>query len=330
MFTRINRFLRKPFINPWANPHSPSPRLGELAKRFFSKSLREKYAAVSRRLQYLFPSLLIPVRLPFGAWWLARKDHVGQPILYNRFETAEVSFVERLLQPEMTVLDIGAHHGFYTLLAAKRVGSGGTVIAFEPSARERRVLRIHCTLNRCRNVRILPLALGAENGSSDLYVVEKWAAGCNSLRPPAADVRANTTREQVRVARLDDQLALLKIDHVDFMKLDVEGGELAVLQGAQQLLARRPRPVILAEVQDVRTQPWGYRAREIIDYLRERGYQWFHISPEGFLEELDVTGNTYDENFVACPEERAASLRRVKNPPSPNPNRAAEEKNSGS
>ncbi len=270
------------------------------------------------------------MRLPFGVWWLARQDHVSKPILSGTFETSEYSFVRRFLQPGMTVLDIGAHHGFYTLLAAKRVGSAGTVIAFEPSARERKALRIHCKLNRCRNVRILPLALGAENGNSDLYVVAKWAAGCNSLRPPTADVRANATREQVRVARLDDQLALPKIDHVDFMKLDVEGGELAVLQGAQELLARRPRPVILAEVQDVRTQPWGYRAREIIDYLRERGYQWFHISPEGLLEEMDVSRNTYDENFVACPEERAASLQRLKHASSSNPNRAAEEKNSGS
>jgi len=267
----------------------------------------------------------VPVRLPFRIWWLARQDHVSKPILSGTFENSECSFVRRFLQPGMTVLDIGAHHGFYTLLAAKRLGPTGTVIAFEPSARERRVLRIHCTLNLCRNVRILPLALGAENGSSDLYVVEKWAAGCNSLRLPTADVQANATREQVRVARLDDQLALLNIGHVDFMKLDVEGGELAVLQGAQQLLARRPRPVILAEVQDVRTQPWGYRAQKIIDYLRERGYQWFHISPEGLLEELDVSGNTYYENFVACPEERAASLQRLKHASSTDPDRAAQE-----
>jgi hypothetical protein len=173
--------------------------------------------------------------------------------------------------------------------------------------------------------------LGKETTEADLYVVDASSGGCNSLRPPASDVLATSYPQRVHVVRLDDQLALLKIDHVDFMKLDVEGGELAVLQGAQQLLARRPRPVILAEVQDVRTQPWGYRAREIIDYLRERGYQWFHISPEGLLEELDVSRDTYDENFVACPEERAASLQRLKQASSADPNQAAEEKmNSGS
>jgi len=328
MFARISRFLRGPFAGPWAKPHSPGPPPGELAKGFFSKSLRAKYAAVSRRLQYLFPSLPIPVRLPFGAWWLARKDHVGEPILYNRFETAECSFVERFLQPGMTALDIGAHHGFYTLLASLRVGAEGHVISFEPSLRERKALLRHVKLNRCRNVSVQALAVGKEIADASMYVVEGRQTGCNSLRLPI--VESGTSKQRVSVTRLDDWLRGQKIDRVDFIKLDVEGGELDVLKGAEQLLARRPRPVILAEVQDVRTQPWGYRAREIIDYLRERGYQWFHISPEGLLEEMDVSRNTYDENFVACPEERAASLQRLKHASSSNPNRAAEEKNSGS
>lgn len=323
MFARIKRFLRKPFTNPRTKPHPQDPGADGLARRFFSKSLREKYAAVSRRAQNLFPGLLIPVRLPFGAWWLACKDHVGEPILYNRFETAEVSFVERFLQPGMTALDIGAHHGFYTLLASFRVGEEGHVISFEPSLRERKALLRHVKLNRCRNVSVQGLAVGKETAEGSIYVVEGRQTGCNSLRPPIAE--SGTSEQRVRITRLDDWLCEQKIDRVDFIKLDVEGGELDALNGAEQLLERRPRPLILAEVQDIRTQPWGYRAKEIIDYLRERGYQWFHISPEGLLETLDVSRNTFDENFVACPEERSASLQRVKRASSPSSNAAPEE-----
>lgn len=90
---------------------------------------------------------------------------------------------------------------------------------------------------------------------------------------------------------------------VDFMKLDVEGGELSVLQGAQRLLESAPRPVILTEVQDIRTQPWGYRAREIISFLSDKGYRWFSISADGSLAPLEVFAETFDGNFVACPEE---------------------------
>jgi len=68
----------------------------------------------------------------------------------------------------------------------------------------------------------------------------------------------------VRVETLDDVLWRLQVNAVDFIKLDAEGAELGVLQGARELLRGASRPVILAEVQDLRTQPWGYRARDIV------------------------------------------------------------------
>jgi hypothetical protein len=56
--------------------------------------------------------------------------------MYDEFETAETGFVQKLLRPGITVLDVGAHHGLYTLLASRRVGRNGRVIAFEASPRE--------------------------------------------------------------------------------------------------------------------------------------------------------------------------------------------------
>jgi FkbM family methyltransferase len=254
-----------------------------------------------------FTNIRMPVRLPFGAWWVPRDDSLTEPLLANTFETAELAFVERFLRPGMTVLDLGAHHGLYTLLASKRVGPQGRVISFEPSPRERRALRVHLTLNLCWNVTTQGLALGDKETETDLYVVEDWAAGCNSLRPP--DVPAATSIKRVRVVRLDNWLHNCKIYNVDFIKLDVEGAELAALRGAAQLLERKPRPVILAEIQDIRTLPWGYPAREIIDCLTERGYKWFRVAENGIAEELDLSRNDFDGNFVACPQEREAAMR---------------------
>jgi len=64
----------------------------------------------------------IPLRLPFGAWWLAQKSALDDDLIHDGFEEAEIAFVEMLLQPGMTVVDAGANHGLYTLLASKRVG----------------------------------------------------------------------------------------------------------------------------------------------------------------------------------------------------------------
>jgi FkbM family methyltransferase len=256
----------------------------------------------------------IPVRLPFGALWLLRRDNLGEPLLAGAFEINEIAFVERFLKPGMTVLDLGAHHGLYTLLASKRVGYRGKVIAFEPSPRERRALLLHLILNRCTNAKVQGLAVGNENTEAALFVVEGNQTGCNSLRPP--DVLSGTFPVRVRVIRIDDWLDKQRFRQIDFVKLDVEGAELEALKGASRLLERRPRPVILAEVQDVRTIPWGYRANEILLHLHERGYKWFSVLVDGTVEELDLSARNFEGNFIACPQERESEfVERMKHGP---------------
>ncbi len=268
---------------------------------FLRKPWVEQRQSIYVRWARIFPAVPLPFRLPFGAYWLARHDDLGIPLLSNSFETAELRFVEQLLRPGMTVLDLGAHHGLYTLLASKRVGDSGRVFSFEPSPRERKALKRHLKLNRCRNVSIQEVALGSRAEETDLHVVENSAGGCNSLRQP--NVEATTVAVRIRVERLDDVLAELGVEHVDFIKLDVEGGEKELLKGAELLLGRKPRPVILAEVQDVRTAPWGYAAREIIQRLHSKGFRWYAPDKDGSLQAVDANLEFYDGNFVAWPEE---------------------------
>lgn len=290
--------------------HKP-PSIGVLhrVRKFLQKPADEKSRSFYARWKRLLPNIPSPVRLPFGALWLLRKDNLGEPLLTGTFESAELAFVERFLRPGMTMLDLGAHHGLYTLLASKRVGSRGKVIAFEPSPRERRALLLHLILNRCTNVKVQGLAVGNENTEASLFVVEGNQTGCNSLRPP--DVLSGTFPARVRVIRIDDWLDKQKFRQIDFVKLDVEGAELEALKGASRLLERRPRPVILAEVQDVRTIPWGYRAKEILLHLHEKGYKWFSGLVDGAVEELDLSAKKFEGNFIACPTERESEFAEM-------------------
>jgi FkbM family methyltransferase len=270
------------------------------------KPWTEKAASVFFRWVRIFPGIPIPVRLPFGSWWLARNDFVGAALFHGGFENTECFFVERFLSTGMTVLDIGAHHGFYTLLASQKVGPQGKVIAVEASPRERERLRLHLRMNCCRNVRVDSRALGEAEGDAELYVVHGGQTGCNSLRRP--EVFEPTEAITVRIKRLDTVLRDHQIGKVDFIKLDVEGAELSVLKGAPQLLAHYPRPVILVEVYDIRTQPWGYSAREIIRYLADADFYWFRPLADGKLERVDAEQAKYDGNFVAVPAEQLAFL----------------------
>ncbi len=276
-------------------------------RRFLKKPWREKGRSFYFQWTRVFPNVPIPVRLPFGAWWLARNDSVGAALFCGGFETVEHSFAEHFVRAGMTVLDIGAHHGYYTLLFSGKVGAEGKVVAFEPSPRERQRLALHLRINRCKNVAMEDCALSEAEGMEQLYLADTIESGCNSLRKPA--VSARTKLVSVRTRCLDHVLRERGIERVDFIKLDVEGAELSVLKGAAELLRRRPRPVILAEVEDIRTKPWGYPARDIVICLANLGYRWFTPQAGGRAEETNVTQEAFAGNLVAVPEERIASLR---------------------
>jgi FkbM family methyltransferase len=275
-------------------------------RRFFKKSLHEKAGSFYFRIRRIFPNIPLVVRLPFGAWWLARNDFVGGQLFVGGFENVECSFVERFLRRGMTVLDVGAHHGFYTLLASRKVGREGRVIAFEASPREVKKLRLNLLINACKNVKLESCALGEAKGKAELYLVNGVQTGCNSLCPP--NVLEPTQRVSVSVESLDDRLQVRKIENVDFIKLDVEGAELSVLKGSNKLLNRRPRPVILIEVQDIRTRPWGYPARDLIRHLAALGYHWFRPTAGGGIETIDIDELEYDGNFVAVPDEALSAV----------------------
>lgn len=268
---------------------------------FAAKPWRSQFRSFAFRWFRLFPFCPLPFRLPFGAWWLLRNDQIGGTLLQGAFENAEHRFVEKFLQPGMTVLDIGANQGYYTLLSSRKVKPHGKVFAFEPSPREVRRLKLHLLLNRCKNVEVSASALGSASGTGELHILLGKESACNSLRPPS--VSQPTGLLCVTVERLDDVMRARGVPRVDFIKLDVEGAELSVLQGAREMLLRSPRPAVLVEVQDIRTKPWGYRAAEIISYLFELGYQWYLPLSDGSLEKLPIDGENYDGNFVAIPHE---------------------------
>jgi FkbM family methyltransferase len=294
--------------DPWTKQNSVATFPGRVS-RFLAQPGRKKYFSLANHVRRIVPALPIPWRLPFGAWWLAQDGELDQKLVDEEFEKKELHFVETLLRPGMTVLDIGAHHGLYTLLASKCVGHKGSVIAFEASPRECRRLGKHVRINGCDNVRIKPCAAGSEHGWSDFFIVDGSCDWGNSLRMPVVTEPVYKVRVEVRA--IDDVLFELGISKIDFIKLDVEGAELAVLEGATRLLRGPSRPAILAEVQDLRTEPFGYQARAVVQFLARMDYRWFSIAPDSSLQPISSELNSYDANLVALPGERAREFRSL-------------------
>jgi hypothetical protein len=117
------------------------------------KSNRGKYAALARLAMRTFRVPAMPVLLSYGAWWLAGPGSLDERLWNGDFESAELKFVERL-RPGMVAFDIGAHHGLYSVLAAKCAGEQGQVRSFVSSLRERKYLKQNLGINHCHNVTV--------------------------------------------------------------------------------------------------------------------------------------------------------------------------------
>lgn len=217
-------------------------------------------------------------------------------------DVGELRFLWQFLRPGQTFVDVGAHHGIYSIYASKKLRNQGRVIAFEPSPRERRRLNLHLKMNGISSVTVEPYAAGARNGWERLFVVQSGFTTMNSLRSPALD---SVFKEiQVETRGLDEYVKERNLTELDLLKIDTEGAELEVLAGAQSTL-QRFRPVIICEVLDWVTKPWGYPAREIVSHLASQAYYWFEFRPDGTLQShIPEAEYPAVKNYLAVPREK--------------------------
>lgn len=193
-----------------------------------------------------------------GRWWLPGSRGKILRILNGTYEREQTRLFEQHVRPGATVLDVGAHVGYYTLLSAVLAGPSGRVHAFEPNPKNADFLRRHVRINRLDSVRVEQAAVSDREGTA------RFDFGTGSGTGHLADAGAL----EVRTLRLDDYCAQHALAPAA-VKIDVEGAEMSVLQGARETLARH-RPVIFLSTHG----PEVHRAS--LAYLRELGY---HVAP---------------------------------------------------
>jgi FkbM family methyltransferase len=166
-------------------------------------------------------------------------------------------------------IDVGAHIGIWSLLAARRAPHA-RIHAFEPVPRQAARLRAHIALNRAERIVVNECAVGAENGSAAFYAVYEENSGASSLvrrAEPHVELR-------VDVITLDSY-----IDRADLLKVDVEGAEHLVFRGASALLASENAPAIFFEIDEKLCASFGVTTRQVKQLLVDHGYaiyRWQH------------------------------------------------------
>jgi FkbM family methyltransferase len=213
-------------------------------------------------------------RLPSGGELELRyRERIGLSTLLNGpFEAAEVAALCRLATPGSTAIDVGANVGVFTVPLALSVGDRGRVLSFEPAPQTAARLRANVERNGLGNVDVHVCALGDETRSMTLRLEPDDAF--NSV--VGLELSAGPP---VQMERLDDVWRQFDSPSVSVLKIDVEGGELGVLEGCRDLVETM-LPVILLEADDpvMRStlsrwlEPFGYA------YRGEPGFQpWNHL-----------------------------------------------------
>ena len=226
------------------------------------------------------------------------------------FEPNETAFLASVLRPGMTVVDVGANIGLYTLLAAHLVAPGGTVVAVEPSPREQVSLRRNLAANGRFAVRVRTEALGRTDGTATLHVTDVEHAGHNTLGAPVYADTSVIDKIEVPVMTFDHLVREEGLERIDAVKIDVEGAEELVLRGGEASL-RRFRPLVLLELQDTSLRTLGSSAEKVISLLESLDYRVVGYSKRTGRPEcgpLHDGQETASSNVVACPSERVDEL----------------------
>jgi FkbM family methyltransferase len=244
------------------------------------------------------------VRGRHGTFLVNRHDiYLGQAMMaYGEYGEQESEVLNQFVLPDSVVIEVGAHVGTHTVALARRVGSG-MVIAIEPQPEMFHLLCANIALNVPATA--LPMMVGAGRMASLMTV-------------PAVDYTTEgnfggvtlTTGgpTQIQVVRLDD---LTFPGDVSLIKIDVEGMEVDVIEGAADLIAKH-RPILYVE------NDRADKSAALINAIRAKGYQlWWHLpplfNPANFFGEVNNRyPNVASCNMICIPTERPSDISGLK------------------
>lgn len=213
--------------------------------------------------------------------WLYPGSIESQAMAFGVFERDTVDVFRKLVKPGMTVLDVGAFIGYYTLLAASLVRNRGRVYAFEPNPNAFAILQRNVKENGYQEVvRLIPKALSDRSGRAFLFTVGE-AAGESSLYP--GNKSANEGVE-VETIVLDEYLAHEGWPEVHVAKIDVEGAEVDVLKGMRETIARNPWIKLIVEFNPGTQMKSRGHYTELMELLVKLGFRRFYAIRHGLLK----------------------------------------------
>lgn len=192
-------------------------------------------------------------------------------ILSGKWEDFETEVFSKFIRPGDVVIDIGAHIGWYTLIAAKLVGKKGKVYAFEPDTTNFKLLTKNIQANGYQNVILVKKAVSNETGSARLFINNENTGDHRIF--DTDNHRKSITIEQTT---LDDYFKKLP-QRVDLIKMDIQGSEMKALLGAQTVLKKNKQLKLITELQPGYILQSGQKPKDYLAFIRRHGFNIYII-----------------------------------------------------
>ncbi len=246
-----------------------------------------------------------------GAYAIRLPEDWGFEQVYfdGTFETGTSEVIAEIVRSDDFVLDVGANFGWYTVLAARQLTTG-VCHAFEPVARSFAKLEGNVRRNRLEARTVLNrVGLSERSAVGNIYTFAGLPLGYASSSTLG---RRDWSKEEVHFTTVDEYVRQRNLPRVDIVKMDVEGGEMAVLRGAEGLLSAEAPPIWILEMNREAAAAFGERPEHFLEWFSSHGdYRYYRIvSAWGELRPMHSSSDfEHGDNVVCVPEQRAERLR---------------------
>ncbi|MCC5601515.1 FkbM family methyltransferase [Nostoc favosum] len=227
---------------------------------------------------------------------------------FSPHEISEQLLVSKIVRAEMMVFDVGANVGDYSILLSKLVGCHGKVYSFEPTLSTFNKLKERLTNSKCYNVLPFQKAVYSDNTQIAFNEFSEDFSAWNSIgRPQMLDPQGSgqyvpiVNTEIVETITLDSFCKNNGIKKIDYLKIDVEGAEIDVLQGATELLIKKDIYFIQFEISQKMLEGLNRNAQSSFDILIKHGYECHRINRNGDVGEKVTNSDSFYENYIAFP-----------------------------
>lgn len=215
--------------------------------------------------------------------------------VFGDYELPTIRFLRSVLRPGAVCLDIGAQMGYLTLAMATAANKTTIVHSFEPESTNAARFRENVQLNDLTNVTLHQTAVSTVDGALKLYLSNDRNAGTHST----VFIESNVSTEYVEIPaiRLETFASSHSLPSIDIIKIDVEGAEIDVINGAIGVLQQH-KPIVITELSDHLQQARGQTCTEFKELMQTYGYKPYSINDNGTLRSCPMQAPHVNDNIV--------------------------------